>query len=77
MPEVFLPDTFEGLSSADMINVIKHDLRNLRATPDDGRIPGLGDKVKPLYHGKSICRRLESAGVLTQVFWPEYIITDS
>jgi len=61
-------DLFEGLSSADMINVIKHDLRNLRGTPEDGQIPGLGPKSRPLYHGKSICRRLESAGVLTQSF---------
>ena len=61
-------ESFEPLSSADLLSVIKHDLRNLRATPQDGQIPGLGDKAKPLYHGKSICRRLESSGVVTQVF---------
>lgn len=60
-------DAFEPLNSADILKVIKHDLDNLRASADDSAIPGL-DNIKPLYPGKSIFRRLQSAHVLTQAF---------
>ena len=58
---------FEDFTSADKLNVVQHCLRNLRATEIE-TIPGLPADAKSLYPGKSLCRRLESADVLTQTF---------
>jgi len=59
-------DLFEDLNQNDILLIIKHDLDNLRAVKHE-TIPGL-QSVKPLYPGKSIIRRLYSAGVLSQCF---------
>ncbi|XP_064816547.1 anoctamin-10-like [Oncorhynchus masou masou] len=53
------------LSMAECQYIIKHELDNLRAK-DEAHVPGY-PKMK-LYPGKSVIRRLQSKGILVQVF---------
>uniref|UniRef100_A0A4W5M843 Anoctamin n=1 Tax=Hucho hucho TaxID=62062 RepID=A0A4W5M843_9TELE len=53
------------LSMAECQYIIKHELDNLRAK-DEAHVPGY-PKMK-LYPGKSVIRRMQSKGILVQVF---------
>ncbi|TNN32879.1 Anoctamin-10 [Liparis tanakae] len=61
----FKGDGDSFLSMAECQYIIKHELDNLRAR-DETHVPGY-QQVK-LYPGKSIVRRLQSNGILVQVF---------
>ncbi|XP_053323948.1 anoctamin-10 isoform X2 [Spea bombifrons] len=61
----FIEDDEDFISMAECQYIIKHDLDNLRAQ-DETSIPGYPQAK--LYPGKSILRRLQTSGVLVQVF---------
>ncbi|KAM8967077.1 LOW QUALITY PROTEIN: anoctamin-10 [Pelodytes ibericus] len=61
----FIEGDEEFLTMAECQYIIKHDLDNLRAA-DETCIPGYPQSK--LYPGKSILRRLQTSGVLIQVF---------
>ncbi|XP_073425137.1 anoctamin-10 isoform X2 [Dendrobates tinctorius] len=61
----FLGDGEDFLTMAECQYIIKHELDNLRAQ-DETSIPGYPQSK--LYPGKSIVRRMQTSGVLIQIF---------
>ncbi|XP_063778389.1 anoctamin-10 isoform X2 [Pseudophryne corroboree] len=61
----FLGDGEDFLSMSECQYIIKHELDNLRAQ-DETNIPGYPQSK--LYPGKSLVRRMETSGILIQVF---------
>ncbi|XP_075683262.1 anoctamin-10 [Rhinoderma darwinii] len=61
----FLGDGEDFLNMAESQYIIKHELDNLRAQ-DETSIPGYPQSK--LYPGKSIVRRMQTSGVLIQIF---------